>query len=186
VGFFIGSTMPNPETKTIQIGVSSCLLGFKVRYDGQDKKHSNVLKLCEQFTCIAICPEYAIDLGVPRAPIHLVQLASGIHARGIANPQQDVTQALTEYANEVHASMPQLCGYVFKARSPSCGVNSTPLFNAIDLQQLGSTSGIYSARIQELAPQLPIVEETQLNNDSDLQKFIEGVVVYANYKTSSG
>ncbi|WP_455367057.1 DUF523 domain-containing protein, partial [Kaarinaea lacus] len=85
--------MSTYETKKIHIGVSSCLLGHKVRYDGQGKKHSYVLKLCEQFTCIAICPEYAIDLGVPRPPLHLVQLTNGIHARGIANPKQDVTDA---------------------------------------------------------------------------------------------
>lgn len=185
MGFFIGPFMPRPETKTIQIGVSSCLLGHKVRYDGQDKKHSNVLKLCEQFHCVAICPEYAIDLGVPRAPLHLVQLASGIHARGIANPQQDVTAALTEYANEVHASMPQLCGYVFKARSPSCGINSTPLVNATGLQQLGTTSGIYSARIQQLAAELPIVEEIQLNDENDVNRFIAEVVAYANGNPAS-
>lgn len=172
--------MSDFETKTIRIGVSSCLLGNKVRYDGQDKKHSNVLKLCERFTCIAICPEYAIDLGVPRPPIHLVQLVSGIRARGIANPQQDVTDALMEYADEVHESLPQLCGYIFKARSPSCGVNSTPLLDVTGMQQLGTTNGIYSGRIQQLAEQLPIVEETQLNTDDDLQKFIKDVVAYSN------
>ncbi|WP_455220586.1 DUF523 domain-containing protein [Kaarinaea lacus] len=171
--------MPTHETQTIHIGVSSCLLGHKVRYDGQDKKHSYVLKLCERFTCVAICPEFAIDLGVPRPPIHLVQLTSGIHARGIANPRQDVTDALTEYANKVHASFPQLYGYVFKARSPSCGVNSTPFFDAMGKQQLGTTNGIYSERFQQLVSQLPIIEETQLNSEDDLQKFAEEVITYS-------
>jgi len=171
--------MSTSTTKNIQIGVSSCLLGHKVRYDGQDKKHHNVLKLCEQFTCIAICPEVAIDLGVPRPPIHLVQLATEIHALGIANPQQDFTDALKDYASNILESFPTLCGYVFKARSPSCGVNSTPLFDAVGKQQLDTTNGIFSGQLKQLARQLPVTEEAQLETEEELQKFTEEVITYS-------
>jgi uncharacterized protein YbbK (DUF523 family) len=177
--------MSTHSAKQIQIGVSSCLLGYKVRYDGQDKKNDNVLKLCGQFDCIAICPEYAIDLGVPRAPLHLVQIASDIHARGIANPHLDVTGLLAEYAVNIHKSLPDLCGYVFKARSPSCGVNSAPFSNEAGTQQLGVTNGIYSGRIQQLSGNLPVVEETQLNDNYEILRFIEAVHAYASARSRS-
>jgi len=174
--------MSTHATKSIQIGVSSCLLGHKVRYDGQDKKHLNVLKLCKRFTCVALCPEVAIDLGVPRPPILLVQLETEIHARGIAHPQPDVTDALKDYAENISRSLPMLCGYVFKARSPSCGVNSTPFFDSTGTQQLGTTNGIFSGRMQELVHQLPIAEEAQLETEEDLRKFTEAVIAYAKLK----
>ena len=167
------------HSEKIKVGVSSCLLGHKVRYDGKDKRHDYVLKLCRTFDCIAICPECAVNLGVPRAPIHLVQIAAKIRARGIANPQQDVTDSLTAFADSIHQSIPDLCGYVFKARSPSCGVNSTPFFDDTGKHQLGNMSGIYSGRIQQLTDKLPIIEETQLTDDYAVLKFKEAVIAYA-------
>ncbi|MEJ2181564.1 MAG: DUF523 domain-containing protein [Gammaproteobacteria bacterium] len=165
------------STKT-KIGVSSCLLGYKVRYDGQDRKDDHVLKLCEQFHCIAICPEYAIGLGVPRAPIKIIQFDSGKRVRGAENQKLDVTDPLMEYADSIYESIPHLCGYIFKARSPSCGVNSTPYFseNGTDL---GVTSGVYSNRIQQQFHNLPVIEDSELKTDNDIQGFIDAVNNYA-------
>ncbi|WP_455219020.1 DUF523 domain-containing protein [Kaarinaea lacus] len=170
--------MPNRQSNKIQIAVSSCLLGHKVRYDGQDRKNKNVLKLCEQFHCIAICPEYAIGLGIPREPINVVLTGSDKRVRGIENPNHDVTEALQEYADSIHESIPTLCGYVFKSRSPSCGVNSTPFFSETGTE-LGIDSGIYSSQIKQRRQDLPIVEETQLTTGEDIQRFIDAVNTYA-------
>ena len=170
--------MSNHQPKKIQIAVSSCLLGHKVRYDGQHREHKNVLALCEQFHCMAICPEYAIGLGIPRAPINIIQIDSEKRVRGIENPNHDVTDALQEYADSIYESIPNLCGYVFKARSPSCGVNSTPFFSDSG-NEIGITSGIFSSRIQQRLRNLPIVEETQLASTEDIQRFIDAVVTYA-------
>ena len=162
----------------LQIGVSSCLLGHKVRYDGQDRKNEHVLKLCELFHCVAICPEYAIGLGVPRAPIMIIQFDSGKRARGVENQKLDVTDPLMEYADSIFESMPNLCGYIFKARSPSCGVKSTPFFSETRTD-LGVTSGIYSNRIQQQFHKLPVIEDSDLKTDSDIQGFINAVNNYA-------
>ena len=176
--------MSNHQAKKIQIAVSSCLLGHKVRYDGQDRKHSHVLKLCEQFHCIAICPEYAIGLGIPRAPINIVQIDSEKRARGVENPKLDVTESLMDYADSIYESIPKLCGYIFKARSPSCGVNSTPFFSETGVE-LGVASGIYSYGIQQRLPNLPVIEETELKSDEDIQRFIKAVDAYAYAKERS-
>ena len=170
--------MSQQQIEKIQIAVSSCLLGHKVRYDGQDRKNDNVMKLCNQFDCIAICPEYAIGLGIPRPPINIVQIDSELRVRGIANPNHDMTDALKEYADSIIESIPNICGYIFKARSPSCGVNSTPFFNEAGTD-LGKTSGIYSNRIQQRLHNLPIIEEKQLEDGEDMQRFAEAVYTYA-------
>ena len=169
--------MSHQKSERIQIAVSSCLLGHKVRYDGQDRKNSKVLKLCEQFDCVAICPEYAIGLGIPRAPINVVQIGSQLRVRGIANPNHDMTDSLLEYADSICESIPNLCGYIFKSRSPSCGISSTPFYNESGIE-LGKTNGIYADRVQQLY-KLPIVEETQLDTDEDIQQFIDAVYTYA-------
>lgn len=153
-------------------------MGHKVRYDGQDREHKNALKLCEQFHCIAICPEYAIGLGIPRAPINIIEIDSEKRARGIENPNHDVTDLLQEYADSIYESIPNLCGYVFKARSPSCGVNSTPFFGETGTE-LGVTSGIYSRQIQQRLYHLPVVDETQLITNEDIQRFVDAVNTYA-------
>ena len=170
--------MPHQQSDKLQIAVSSCLLGHKVRYDGRDRKNNNVLKLCEQFECVAICPEYAIGLGIPRPPINIVQIGSELRVRGIANPNHDMTDALQEYAETICESIPNLCGYIFKARSPSCGVNSTPFFSETG-SELGVTSGIYSSRIQQRLDKLPVIEEKQLTTEDDIELFIESVYAYA-------
>jgi uncharacterized protein YbbK (DUF523 family) len=165
--------------KHIHVGVSSCLLGYNVRYDGQNRQHDSVLALCENFTCIAICPEYAIGLGIPRAPINIIEIARDRYrVKGSANPHLDVTDELVDYADHIHQSIPEICGYIFKSRSPSCGVASTPYFDP-DGNQLGVTDGIYSRRIKQLAPNLPIVEEVQLTDGKNQKAFEDAVRSYA-------
>ncbi|MGD8567728.1 MAG: DUF523 domain-containing protein [Gammaproteobacteria bacterium] len=163
----------------IHVGVSSCLLGNNVRYDGQNRQHDHVMALCENFTCIAICPEYAIGLGIPRAPINIIKVTDNHYrVKGSANPHLDVTEELVDYADHIHQSMPEICGYIFKSRSPSCGVASTPYFDP-DGNQLGVMDGIYSGRIKQLAPTLPIVEEVQLTDKENQKAFEDAVRQYA-------
>ena len=164
-------------SKSISVGVSSCLLGHNVRYDGQNKRHDLVLALCDDFHCVAICPELAIGLGVPRMPVNIIQTGHQQRVRGSADGQLDVTDQLMDYADHINDSMPEICGYIFKSRSPSCGVQSTPCFDEHE-KQIGVTSGIYSGRIIQRVPDLPVVEETQLTSESDVKDFANAVRTY--------
>ncbi len=163
----------------IRIGVSSCLLGNKVRYDGRDKLHQKVMMLCNQFDCIAICPEVAIGLGVPRPPVNLVQVGQNMRVRSTDNPEHDMTEDLINYADTVCKTMPDLCGYIFKARSPSCGIQSSPYLNQSG-EQLGKTSGVFSKHLLQAWMNLPVIEETQLENEMELKCFLAAVEKYAN------
>ena len=166
------------QTSKIKIAVSSCLLGLPVRYDGQHKLNSTIKILCESFECISICPECEIGLGVPRPPVNLVQINHAYRAVGVENTALDVTQALQQHATDIASKHKDICGYIFKARSPSCGVNSTPWFDESG-QGKGFTNGIFSAGIQELLPTLPVTEETQLENAAQIDDFISRVKEYA-------
>jgi len=169
----------NKEARRICIGVSSCLLGHEVRYDGKHKYHENIAKrLGATFHCLPICPEVAIGLGVPREPIKLVAIDTRIHAVGINDNNRDVTAALLAYAEFVVQQYPLISGYVFKSRSPSCALNTAPLASA-DNRILGTTSGIYARQLLMLLPELPVIEETALADPESMSQFIQSVERYS-------
>lgn len=78
------------------------------------------------FECIAICPKIAVDLGVPRSPIKLYAQANATGALQFQPPFMDVTLKLTGYAQDIQLNYPQLCGFIFIPRSPSCGLTDVP------------------------------------------------------------
>ena len=137
----MGFTLPQHEWQKPVVGVSACLLGQKVRYDG-DHRHSAILvhQLGPLLRFRDTCPEVAIGLPVPRPPIQVVQVDDDLRVKGVGNPQQDVTEALENVA--ANLSEP-LSGFVLKARSPSCGHLSTPVHNAGG-QQIGMASGAFA------------------------------------------
>lgn len=165
----------------IKIAVSSCLAGHNVRYDGGNKDNPIVHILCKNFDCVYICPESAIGLGIPRPPINIIKTKTGFEARGKTNPQLDITRQLRSYAQKTIAAHGELCGYIFKSRSPSCGVNSTP-WKETGNNTEGFTSGIYSAEFQRLNPELPMIEEYQLGQPEILENFIRQVKRYSRTK----
>ena len=118
----------NPMKK-IPIGISSCLLGQNVRFDGGHKRDSYITgTLSEYFDFHPFCPEVEIGLGTPRPTIHLVKIDNAIRCVGIKDPEMDVTERLrnrAEYQKDLHAD---LCGYILKKDSPSCGMERVKVY----------------------------------------------------------
>jgi uncharacterized protein YbbK (DUF523 family) len=163
----------------IVVAVSSCLLGHKVRYDGSDKRNSVVEhQLCTYFDCRPICPEYAIGLGVPRAPIRVVKVDNGMHAVSVVDHTVDVTDALALYANFICDILPQICGFIFKARSPSCGLSDVPVFGK-NGNEIALGAGIFANQICQLKDPLPVIDELQLADRNERLEFIEKVEAYS-------
>ena len=124
---------------------------------------------------MAICPEAKIGLGVPRPPLIMVKINESFRIRGRTNPSYDVTLPLQDIAKQViHSQSDNICGYVFKARSPSCGINSTPWFDERG-KEMGKASGIFSEQMKKDLPDLPMIEETQLEDSEDLVSFVAQV-----------
>ena len=165
-------------TSPILIGVSSCLLGENVRYDGGQKQHELIRDyLCNNFSCIPICPEVAIGLSVPRPPIQLIRDSRCIRAVQADDHKIDVSESLRSFAVTVSQQYPQLCGYVFTARSPSWGLLQTPIHN-LERNTLEFGMGIFSAGINENHPELPMVEEEALNSQKMVDEFLGKVRQY--------
>jgi len=157
---------------TLRIGISSCLCGDPVRYDGQHKLARELIdQLQRRAILVALCPEVAIGMGTPRPPIQLTDDLQQPVARQLENPSLTFTESLAEYARHIAAEA-RLDGYVCKARSPSCGYLSTPVF--IDgIEQATTISGIYIATLANSLPGLPIIDETVADRPGGLEEFIE-------------
>jgi uncharacterized protein YbbK (DUF523 family) len=163
----------------IVIAVSSCLLGHKVRYDGSDKQNLTIKnQLCNYFNCRAICPEYAVGLGVPRDPIQVVKTNGEYRAIGVTDKSIDVTHKLARYAEFVNKAEGPICGYVFKAQSPSCGLYDVPVFD-VNGYQIKLGSGIFAQRMRQINISLPVIDEARLLAPEGLWTFIQDVERYS-------
>jgi len=179
-----------------RVAISACLCGDNVRYDGRSKGVPELISALEdQLELQKICPEVAIGMGVPRAPIQLNRDNGKIEARGVENPAINVTIPLEDYACSLiktysppNAGDVSWCGFIFKSRSPSCGVGSTPVYKeniAVDFD-----SGVFAHQIQQQLPWLPTVEEEHLLRPEQqhlfvrltqlVQLFYNGVINVAN------
>jgi len=145
----------------IPIGISSCLLGQKVRYDGGHQWHSYIANtLGDYFSFHPFCPELEIGLGVPRRPIRL-QLDNGnVSCVDVEDSSKNYTEALQLGAHERQSVHADLCGYIFKSASPSCGINDTKLWGERSVEPIGT--GIYAAAVMDKNSWLPVEDEKGL------------------------
>ena len=112
------SSCATPVNK-IRVGVSACLLGAKVRFDGGHKRNRYVDEvLRDYFEFVPLCPEVAVGLGTPRQPIRLLGTADSPRVVGTREPQIDVTDALSGYGRSVAQQHGDLCGMIVKQGSP--------------------------------------------------------------------
>jgi uncharacterized protein YbbK (DUF523 family) len=166
-----------PDTKPL-VGVSQCLLGDAVRYDGQSKANLVVLKhLSQVFELIPICPEVEAGFGIPRPPVQLTNDIENPRLTGRDDISIDITDMMNNYCQTKPKELKQLDGFIFKSRSPSCGLNSTPVF--INNQCATENSrGIFARAMVDRFPNLPIIEDSTFTKKS-INHFIKQVLEYA-------
>ena len=175
--------MDSHNAPSIPVGISACLLGHKVRYDGGHKRSKYCLDiLSECFDFVPLCPEVSIGLSTPREPIRLVGSADAPRVVGVKDPEFDVTDRLTAYGDEVSAKHQEFCGYVLMKGSPSCGMERVKVYHENGMPNVAG-SGAYAARIMRNNPALPVEEEARLNDPVLRENFITRVFVYFNWKT---
>jgi uncharacterized protein YbgA (DUF1722 family)/uncharacterized protein YbbK (DUF523 family) len=169
------SDMPSGK---IAIGISSCLLGEEVRFDGGHKRDSYILgTLSDYFAFQAVCPEVAIGLPIPRPPIRLVQHEGGIHVVGVRDPSVDVTDKLHHYGKKMAAEMTGISGFIFKRASPSCGMTRVKVY-APDGRSIDKAAGAFAEEVMKGLPLLPTEEEGRLGDPGLRENFIMRVFVY--------
>lgn len=171
------------ETKQkISIGISACLLGQKVRFDGSHKRDRYINDLLgEHFNFVSFCPEVAIGMGIPREPIRLVDNNGEVRAVGTRDPDRDFTDKLENYGKSISSSIDHLCGFVLKKDSPSCGMERVKVYSKNGMPEKKGT-GLFAQQLMQQNPLLPVEEEGRLNDPLLRENFINRVYVYARWK----
>ena len=158
------------------VGVSQCLLGDTVRYDGRSKTNAIVIeKLGEIFTLYPICPEVEAGLSVPRPPVQLTGSIKEPQLTGRDDPDIDITDIMSRYCASKPAELKYLSGFIFKSRSPSCGLNSTPIF-IDDVCVTETDRGVFARKLCQTYPELAVIEDSMLEDQRQLDKFIQSVL----------
>lgn len=160
----------------IRIGVSSCLLGEPVRYDG-GHKHDRYLTgtLARLVEFVPVCPEVEVGLGTPRPTLRLLDRGDGVRLVTPATGE-DVTDRMLAYARRRVEALRalDLSGYVLKSKSPSCGMERVKVYDANGIPGRGE-AGLYAATLMEKMADLPVEEEGRLNDPTLRENFFERV-----------
>lgn len=163
-----------------RVGISSCLLGQPVRHDGGHKRAPSLLDALDAVVeWIAVCPELDIGLGVPRPPIDLYETGAGLRLI-MPSTNRDLTDLMRSYAVRKVEALQALgvSGYVFKAKSPSCGVASTRVHDDEGAVIRRDGTGAFAEVLRRAMPDLPIAEETELNDTAAAERFLARVRAY--------
>ena len=177
---------PRPDGDEVRIGVSACLLGAKVRYDGGHKRNDFLVSILGRFvTWVPVCPEVEFGLGTPRPTLRLVELdgevrlVEGPKPRSAESNGTDHTAAMREWARRKVAQLGRmhLSGYVLKKDSPSCGMERVRLFGKKGMPSRNGR-GLFAAALMEACPNLPVEEEGRLGDLRLRENFIERVFAY--------
>ena len=167
--------------KKIPIGISSCLLGQNVRFDGGHKRDSYITgTLSQYFEFHPFCPEMGIGLGTPRPTLHLEKIDNAVRCTGVKDSKADVTERLRDYAELQKSLHADLCGYILKKDSPSCGMEKVKIY-VNDIPNRKGV-GIYAEEMMRNNPLLPVEEEGRLGDAALRENFIQRVYVLYRWK----
>jgi uncharacterized protein YbbK (DUF523 family) len=169
-------------TQQVTIGVSACLLGEHVRYDGGHKHDRNITDtLGAYFTFVPVCPEVGCGLPVPREAMRLEgdPLSPRLMTR---QTRFDRTGQMLAYCSRKVRELENddLCGFIFKERSPSCGLTLVPLYGSATAEMF--TFGLFANEILRRFPLMPLEEAERLNDPIIRKSFIERVFIYRRMK----
>lgn len=176
-------TQTDPADRKIRIGISSCLLGEKVRYDGGHKlDHFLKDTLGAYVEWVPVCPEVEAGFPVPREPMRLAGDATA--------PRLVTVRSGIDHTDHMHAwaeakvgviEKLDLCGFVFKSRSPSSGMRGVKVYGLSGVPSHTGV-GIFARMFMERFPSVPVEDEGRLHDPSLRENFIERIFVYRRWK----
>jgi uncharacterized protein YbbK (DUF523 family)/uncharacterized protein YbgA (DUF1722 family) len=178
----LGSMSSPSADDPVRIGVSACLLGSEVRYDGQHKRDGFLAdELGPLVEWVPVCPEVEVGMGVPREPVRLVRGPRDRTSMLGERSGADWTSRMEAFAEKRAEALArrELAGYVLKSRSPSCGMERVNLYQAAGTRAPVRTGvGLFAAALMRRLPNLPIEEEGRLHDARLRESFIERVFAY--------
>ena len=166
-----------------RVGISACLLGQEVRFDGGHKRDLFLTDALGQYVeWIPVCPEVEVGMGTPREPLRLVR--DGARTRMITTQTGiDYTDRMDQWARTRVAALAReaLDGYVLKKNSPSCGMLDVKVFDDLD-RASPDGQGLFAAILSEQMPLLPVEDEGRLSDPRVRENFIARLFAYRRWK----
>lgn len=173
--------MPFALPQRPKLGISACLLGEPVRFNaGHKESRLCSQSLAEHFDFVPLCPEVAIGLGIPRAPIRLMGTPAAPRAVDTRQPQRDHTEALSEFGEIMAEQLTDISGYIFMQKSPSCGLARVRVYQANG--EVAKGRGIFASAFCARRPDLPVEEEGRLNDPVLRENFFTRVYAHAQWQ----
>ena len=160
----------------INVGISSCVIGEKVRFDGGHKNSKFVSQvLAPYFNYIPVCPEVGSGMSIPRPSIRLVSDQERIALVDTKDHSIDYTDTMISFSEKtVHRlKNTTLCGYIVCANSPSCGMERVKVYSKNNAEKTGV--GLYTKELMKQMPWLPVEEDGRLNDPILKENFITRV-----------
>jgi uncharacterized protein YbgA (DUF1722 family)/uncharacterized protein YbbK (DUF523 family) len=177
-----GDTADDPASAgpKIRLGVSACLMGERVRYDGGHKQDRFLIHTLGRYVeWVHVCPEVEVGMTIPRPS---VQLVGEVASPRMVDPKNDHdhTDAMNAWSREKSASLAALGlhGYVLKKGSPSCGLYRVRVYPEGGGAPQREGRGLFAAALVEHFPHLPVEEEGRLHDPRLRENFIERVFAY--------
>lgn len=170
----------NNEQPTI--GISACLTGQKVRFDSSHKRNNFCMQeLGKHVKYQSFCPEVAIGLPTPRPTIRQIDHGDVIK---VSRPDgsMDVTKDLTEFSEKTANNINHLSGFIFTAKSPSCGMERVKVYHHNGQHSLSNGIGVFAQAIMKQNPSLPCEENGRLNDALLRENFVLRVFAYHHFQ----
>ncbi|HCH69910.1 MAG TPA: hypothetical protein DE042_05310 [Colwellia sp.] len=170
------------DKKDLHIGISACLVGEKVRFDASNKPSNFCIhELGQHVTYKTFCPEVAIGLPIPRPTIRQIKHNDLIHVSQ-RDGSGDVTEALQAYGQKIAKMTKNLSGYVFCAKSPSCGMERVKVYSPEGNSLKSDGIGLFAKEIMAANPLLPCEENGRLNDPLIRENYVARVYAYKHWQ----
>jgi uncharacterized protein YbbK (DUF523 family) len=156
-----------------KVGISSCLLGEKVRYDGGHKLDSYLKDTLSKYVeYIPVCPEVECGLGVPRKSMRLEGNPDSPKLI-VTETREDMTKRMVIWSKKrvIQLEKDDICGFIFKSNSPSCGMEPVNIYNEKSMP-IKTGTGIFAGIFMKYFPLLPLENEEHLHDPGLREKFI--------------
>ncbi len=176
--------MSTPDSPKLRLGISACLLGQEVRYNGGHKRDAFLTDTFGRYVeWVAVCPEVEVGMGTPRPPIRLER--RGEETRLVMpSTGEDYTDAMRAWGQRRVAALAamDLDGYVLKKDSPSCGMERVKVYPDREGAPSRDGRGMFAEALMERLPDLPVEEEGRLNDPLLRENFIARVFVHHRWR----
>lgn len=168
----------------IKLGISSCLLGYKVRWNGGHKLDGFLAdELGKYVEYVPVCPEMEVGLGTPRETLRLVGDPKDPRLV-FRNSKEDITDRMKRWSGQRldELEKEELCGYIFKTKSPSSGMVRVKVYDEKGVVRSNNGSGLFARAFMDRFPMLPVEDNGRMHDPGLRENFIVRVFTYHRWR----